>query len=154
MPADSRVPTPERRCALASADQIAGQLRGLVARSKKDCMQRVVLLVEAQARREAPVRKGTLRRSITSRVERGGDRGIVGTNLVYARRVHEGSGEVIIVPKRKKALFWKGARHPVKMVKQKPRRGNPFFRRAVDANRSRIERELQGWGNAVWAKVG
>jgi hypothetical protein len=39
---------------------------------------------------------------------------------------------VTIRPKRKKALFWPGAKHPVKKVTQPPRKGKPFFRWAIE----------------------
>ena len=47
-------------------------------------MEKVVKKIEADAKRNAPVKTGTLRRSITSRVEEGGKLGKVGTNLPYA----------------------------------------------------------------------
>lgn len=55
-------------------------------------------------------RSGNLRRSITARVEDepNGTRGIVGTNLVYAR-IHEFGGVIHVppmVPVRAKALHW------------------------------------------------
>lgn len=111
--------------------RVAGQLRTLLD-DKQTKMRRVVLAGEAIAKREAPVKRGTLRRSITSRVESGGDRGVIGTNLKYARPVHDGSGlygpkKKRIVPVTKKALFWKGAAHPYRSTKgQRP---NPFFTR-------------------------
>lgn len=58
------------------------------AQLRRSLLQRVVLLVEANVKRRTPVRTGNLRRSITSRVEASGDRGTVGTNVKYARFVH------------------------------------------------------------------
>jgi hypothetical protein len=138
---------------MSSPAQIASILKGVVQRGKYQAMQRAVLVVEAQAKREAPVKRGTLRRSITSRVERGGDRGVIGTNLRYARPVHEGSKKHIIRPRRAKALYWKGARHPVKFVRHPGNRANPFLRRAADRSRASVERELQAWGTRVLASV-
>lgn len=94
-------------------------------------MQRIVLQGEAYAKREAPVKRGTLRRSITSRVESGGRRGVIGTNLSYARPVHDGSRAHVIRPRTKRALFWKGAKHPVRMVRHPGTTANPFFARAL-----------------------
>lgn len=60
---------------------------------------------------------------------------VVGTNLYYARWVHDGTGlygplKRKIVPRTKKALHWKGAAHPVKSVKgMKPR---PFLAQAAE----------------------
>ena len=94
-------------------------------------MSRITLEVEGNSKRESPVKRGTLRRSITSRVEQGGDVGRVGTNLSYARPVHDGSAPHIIRPRNKRALFWSGARHPVKMVKHPGNKGNPFMDRGL-----------------------
>lgn len=132
---------------VSTAAAIAAQLRTLVKDGKRDAMQRAVLVVEAAAKREAPVKTGTLRRSITSRVERGGDRGVIGTNLRYARPVHEGSKPHTIRPRRAKALFWKGARHPVRSVNHPGNKANPFFVRAMERSRARVEAELKAWGN-------
>lgn len=60
---------------------------------------------------------GRLAASITSRAT--GNQAMVGTNVVYAA-IHQFGGHTgphTILPKNKKALFWPGARHPVKSVK-------------------------------------
>lgn len=56
-------------------------------------------------------------------------------NTPYARRVHDGSGQVIIRPRNKKALYWNGARHPVKRVVQPPRKGQPWIANSVETLR-------------------
>lgn len=78
-----------------------------------------------------PFRTGDLRKSI--QVELLG-RGVaaVGSNLNYARAVHEGRPALVIRAKGKKALFWPGARHPVKAVHQPARVGKPFLREAAE----------------------
>lgn len=48
----------------------------------------VTLIAERNVKKRTPVVSGTLRRSITSRVEAAAERGIVGTNLIYARPVN------------------------------------------------------------------
>lgn len=110
--------------------RVAGQLRNVL-KDKRQKMQRVVIAGEGIAKREAPVKRGPLRRSITSRVERNGDRGVIGTNLAYARPVHDGSRPHIIKPKRAKALAWKGALHPVRSVRHPGNKANPFFERTA-----------------------
>jgi hypothetical protein len=117
-------------------------------------MSRAVLTVEAASKREAPVRTGNLRRTITSRVEQGGDRGVIGTNASYARPVHEGSRPHTIVPVRAKALFWKGASHPVRIVRHPGNKPNKFFERAAESSRSAVERELAGVYQGALARVG
>ncbi len=78
----------------------------------------------------APVRTGELRNSI--HVSKHGGGCLVGTNKIYARAVHEGAPAMVIRPKNRKALWWKGAAHPVKQVSLPRRRGNPYFKRALD----------------------
>ena len=55
---------------------------------------------------------------------------LVSANTPYARAVHDGRPAITIKPKNKKALFWKGASHPVKAVNQPARKGNPWLERA------------------------
>lgn len=59
--------------------------------AREQLMQQILLAVEASAKRRTPVRTGTLRRSIATRQEGGGVRGYVGTNIRYARPVHDGT---------------------------------------------------------------
>ncbi len=51
-------------------------------------MHRITLIALANSQRRTPVLTGTLRRSETTRVEAGGLRGFVGTNVVYGPFVH------------------------------------------------------------------
>src|SRR5688572_30435720 len=53
-------------------------------------IQKVTLVVEGRAKQKAPVRTGTLRRSISSRVVSPME-GAVGSNLEYATYVHDGT---------------------------------------------------------------
>lgn len=92
--------------------------------------------------RTVPVRTGELRRSITT-VRLKPLNWVVGTNKVYARAVHDGRPRVVIKPRKKKALYWKGAKHPVKRVVQPPRKGKPFMRQAVDMFIDTMEQEVR-----------
>lgn len=129
---------------MSAADfiRVAKELAGLVPSAKHKAMSRVTLQGEALMKREVPVKKGTLRRSITSRVERGGDRGVIGTNLNYARAVNDGSRPHIIRPKTAKALYWKGALHPVRSVNHPGTKPNPFVERTRERLKPIAEREL------------
>jgi hypothetical protein len=60
------------------------RMRGL----RERLMTRIVITVEGAAKVRAPVRTGTLRRSITHAVEAAGERGVVGTSVSYAPFVH------------------------------------------------------------------
>ena len=87
-----------------------------------------------------PFDKGYLRKSHV--VEPHGRVGaILSANTPYARAVHDGRPKLVIKPKRKKALFFKGLDHPVKQVVQKKRKANPWLRRALDE----LEREGLGF---------
>lgn len=57
---------------------------------------------------------------------------IVGPNVPYARAVHDGRGPMVIKPARKKALYWKGAAHPVKSVRHPGIKPNPYLARAAE----------------------
>lgn len=55
---------------------------------REPLMQKITLLALRHAQPQTPVRTGTLRRSETTRVEAGGLRGWLGSNIVYAPFVH------------------------------------------------------------------
>ena len=61
---------------------------------KTALMQRIVLTVQGNSERVTPVKTGTLKRSITTRVEGNGDRGFIGSNINYARFVHDGTSRM------------------------------------------------------------
>lgn len=105
-------------------------------------LQRISLKVAEKLREIAtrqgnvPFDKGDLRKAHV--VEPSGtEDAILAANTPYARAVHDGRPALTIKPKRKKALAWKGGRHPAKSVKQPAREGNPWLARAVDE----LERE-------------
>ncbi|SDG18753.1 hypothetical protein [Sulfitobacter delicatus] len=105
-------------------------------------LQRISLQVAEKLREIAtrqdnvPFDKGDLRKAHV--VEPSGtEDAILAANTPYARAVHDGRPALTIKPKRKKALAWKGGRHPAKSVKQPARKGNPWLARAVDE----LERE-------------
>jgi HK97 gp10 family phage protein len=70
-----------------------------------------------------------------------------GTNVEYADAVNYGTLPHVIEAKNKKALFWKGARHPVKRVFHPGTKGQGFFEKAerhakeILPNRLRINYE-------------
>lgn len=65
---------------------------------KQKLMSRIVLTVEGQTKPNTPVLTGNLKRSITTKVENSGERGIVGTNAPYARFVHDGTRRMAARP--------------------------------------------------------
>jgi len=65
-------------------------------------------------------------------------RAIVGTNLKYARMVHDGTRPHVITARKAKALFWPGARHPVRSVRHPGTKARPFLTDALTAQRGAI----------------
>jgi hypothetical protein len=85
----------------------------------------------AQRQGNIPRRTGNLYKSVTAQVISDTE-AVVGTNVIYARAVHDGRAPMVIRPKRKKALYWKGAAHPVKAVRHPGIKPNPYFARAAE----------------------
>jgi len=80
---------------------------------RKRVLTAIGFVVEREAKRLAPVRTGTLRRSVTSRVGESGNVVRVGTNLRYAPFVHFGTRYM---------------------------RARPFLEDALEASRDEIDR--------------
>ena len=72
------------------------------------------------------VKTGHLRRSIS--VNMGNLEATIHTsNVKYAVMVEKGTKAHIIKPKSKKALYWKGASHPVKQVNHPGSKAKPYL---------------------------
>ena len=70
-------------------DELAARLKAHpFADVREPLMTKITLLSLRHSQPLTPVRKGLLRRSETTRVERGGLRGWLGSNIVYAPFVH------------------------------------------------------------------
>lgn len=88
-------------------------------------------------RKEAPVDHGRLAGSfqldqvddLTYRIWSG---------VEYALAVHEGTKPHVIEPKNKKALYWDGAKHPVRRVMHPGTQANPYADRAIEQASSRM----------------
>lgn len=94
-------------------------------RDPRQLLLKIVVLAEGKIKPHVPVLTGTLRRSITHRVER--SRGFVGTGLEYAEFVHEGT---------------------------KYMAGRPFLREGVEDSLGQIEQMLKEWGIKLFNRVG
>jgi hypothetical protein len=122
---------------------LAKLLEGPEGEVAKDLLRRAIN-VESQAKINASgsnggpkVRTGRLRASIRHQLERD-SHGLVariGSNVEYARYVEEGTEPHRIVARRKKALHWKGAAHPVLAVNHPGSRARPYLRPALVAAR-------------------
>ena len=102
--------------------------------------------IEARAKRNitnnGSIKTGHLRRGITTDV--GNMEVTVHTsNIKYARGVEEGTRSHIIRPKNKKALYWKGAKHPVKQVNHPGSKAKPYLIPAFNSEKDKIIEDLK-----------
>lgn len=97
--------------------------------------------IQSEARRRAPHRTGTLQRSILPEVNY--PSATVAVNEKYGIFFEEGVDPYIIRPKKKKALFWKGAMHPVKLVHHPGLKARPFFWPGVQASQIYITNQFE-----------
>ena len=106
-------------------DELGGKMQRASV-DKNKLMSRIVLTVEGNSKRVTPVRTGNLKRSETTRVEDGGNRGIVGTNASYARYVHDGTRRMA---------------------------ARPFFEQGMAASRDTIDKMLEDAGLELFTKL-
>ena len=102
--------------------------------------------IEAKAKlnitNNGSIKTGHLRRGITTDV--GNMEVTVHTsNIKYARGVEEGTRPHTIRAKNKKALYWKGAKHPVKSVRHPGSRAKPFLIPAFEKEKEVLIRDLE-----------
>ena len=102
--------------------------------------------IEAKAKlniaNNGSVKTGHLRRGITTNV--GNMEVTVHTsNIKYARGVEEGTRPHTIRAKNKKALYWKGAKHPVKSVRHPGSKAKPFLIPAFEKEKEVLIRDLE-----------
>ena len=88
------------------------------------------------------VNTGHLRRSISTKM---GDMEatIHTSNLKYAPMVEFGTRPHIIRAKNKKALYWKGAKHPVKQVNHPGNKAKPYLIPAFDKEKDQFLEKLK-----------
>ena len=102
--------------------------------------------IEARAKRNisnnGSVKTGHLRHGITTNV--GNMEVTVHTsNIKYARIVEEGSRPHTIRAKNKKALYWKGAKHPVKSVRHPGSKAKPYLIPAFEKEKEVLIKDLK-----------
>ena len=116
----------------------------------KDNVQKVLnntgFNIEAQAKinldRNKSVVTGHLRRGITTKI---GDMEVIvhTSNIKYARGVEFGTRPHIIKAKNKKALYWKGASHPVKSVRHPGSKAKPYLIPAFEKEKDTFINDLK-----------
>ena len=108
----------------------------ITAREKR--LKESAILLEWESKKEAPIKTGKLRKSITSKVF--SDHAEIYTPLSYSIFVHEWTEPHIILPRFKKALHWSNNWKEIftKSVKNPGFKWNPFFRKALENNKNKI----------------
>lgn len=101
--------------------------------SLQKAVAETVLAVHARAVHAAPVDTGALRSSLRMKV--GALSGEVWTDSPYGAHVEFGTAAHVITPTSKRALWWPGAAHPVRMVHHPGTRPQPFLLPAAEAER-------------------
>ena len=112
----------------------------------KDDVRKVVknsaFNIERNAKSSASVKTGHLRRSISTKM---GDMEatIHTSNLKYAPMVEFGTKPHIIRAKNKKALYWKGAKYPVKSVRHPGGKAKPYLIPAFEKEKDQFLEKLK-----------
>jgi HK97 gp10 family phage protein len=98
--------------------------------------------IETKAKGNVPVDTGHLRRGITTKI---GDMEVIvhTSNIKYARGVEFGTRPHLIKPKNKKALYWKGAKHPIKSVNHPGSKAKPYLIPAFESEKDNLIKNLK-----------
>ncbi len=105
----------------------------------KNAVKLSAILIRTEMKHIVPKKTRNLARSIQSDVQ--GLEATIGPDIrtaPYAIFVHEGTRAHIIRPNKKKALFWKGAKHPVRMVRHPGTPANKFIDKTLKASQSKV----------------
>ena len=130
-------------------DKLVIDLKGMSKEIRSD-VQKVLknsgFNIEARAKRNisnnGSVKTGHLRRGITTNV--GNMEVTVHTsNIKYARMVEEGTRPHTIRAKGKRALYWKGAKHPVKSVRHPGSKAKPYLIPAFESEKEAIIKDIK-----------
>jgi hypothetical protein len=93
--------------------------------------------------REAPRKTGRLKSAVKKEVTNKGGTIFISKNIApYADWVIDGTRAHTIIPKNARALYWKGAKHPVKKVHHPGTKGNPFVDRSINSIQSEITKKI------------
>lgn len=106
-------------------------------------------ILETEAKRNAGWKDRTshARQALHSGVEgRGRELTIyLSHGVKYGKQLEEGTPPHVIRPKNKKALYWRGAAHPVKKVNHPGTRGYPVIEDTLRSNKDRLIRNVMDW---------
>ena len=130
-------------------DKFAVELIELSEKSRgniQKAVEKSAFNIESQAKKNLASNKsvvtGHLRRSIATKM---GDleATIHTSNVKYAVIVEKGSKAHIIRPKNKKALYWKGAKRPVKLVNHPGSKAKPYLEPAFESEKDKFIENLK-----------
>ena len=130
-------------------DKFAVELTELSEKSRDNVQKAVkksAFNIESQAKKNLASNKsvvtGHLRRSIATKM---GDleATIHTSNVKYAVIVEKGSTAHVIRPKNKKALYWEGAKRPIKLVNHPGSRAKPFLIPAFESEKDKFIENLK-----------
>ena len=130
-------------------DKFAVELTELSEKSRDNVQKAIkksAFNIEANAKKNLASNKsfvtGQWRRSIATKM---GDleATIHTSNVKYAVIVEKGSKAHIIRPKNKKALYWKGAKRPVKLVNHPGSKAKPYLEPALESEKDKFIENLK-----------
>ena len=130
-------------------DKFAVELIELSEKSRDNVLKAIkksAFNIEANAKKNLAANKsvvtGHLRRSVATQM---GDleATIHTSNVKYAAIVEKGSKAHIIRPKNKKALYWKGAKRPVKLVNHPGSKAKPYLEPAFESEKDKFIENLK-----------
>ena len=121
---------------IKNLDSLYVKLDGLTEVQAREALAEACMLVERDAKLNAPVRIGTLRESITS--EWDDKEGRIGTNLEYAPYVHQGTGIYAINGDGRTDVPWHYQDAEGNWHTTSGQQPQPFLQDAFDANKSKI----------------
>ena len=88
------------------------------------------------------VATGHLRRAVSTDIK-GLEATVHTSNVKYAIMVEKGTKAHLIKPKNKKMLYWKGASHPVRIVRPPGSRAKPFLEPAFEKEKDQFLEKLK-----------
>lgn len=108
--------------------------------------QDLTRIVHKWVQREAPRKTGRLKSAVQKHYTGNGGLIFISKSIApYSDYVIDGTRAHVIVAKNKKALFWRGAGHPVKKVRHPGTRSNPFVDRGFNASMSEVQRSINNF---------
>ena len=133
----------------SEVDKLVIDLKGMSKEMRSD-VQKVLknsgFNIEAKAKRNlssnGSVKTGHLRHGIATDV-RNLEVTVHTSNIKYARIVEEGTRPHTIRAKGKKALYWKGAKHPIKSVRHPGSKAKPYLIPAFEKEKEVIVKDIE-----------